>query len=154
MKLSIFFSVSHISAFVFTFQVASDDPVDWAEQAPASLAIQGLIRPALIEEHSVIQKHLSDHQSDNDGIDEVGRTVEDDLEDPVTINGYKSGTSKDSPVSAEELENKQDEARGNGTTFYKLEMVKIQLFSSHGNQVCVRKDFTCIFRLKWMRAPF
>ncbi|KAB2596732.1 hypothetical protein D8674_032182 [Pyrus ussuriensis x Pyrus communis] len=123
-------------------EVASDDPVDWAEQAPASLAIQGLIRPALVEEHSVIQKHLSDHQSDNDGIDEVGRTVEDDLEDPVTINGYKSGNSKDSPDSAEELENKKDEALGNGTTFYKLEMVKIQLFSSHGNQTLVEvEDF-------------
>ncbi|KAM1232192.1 hypothetical protein ACFX13_042774 [Malus domestica] len=123
-------------------EVASDDPIDWAEQAPASLAIQGLIRPALVEEHSVIQKHLSDHQSFNDGIDEVGRTVEDDLEDPVKINGHKSGTSKDSPVSAEELENKKDEAPGNGTTFYKLEMVKIQLFSSHGTQTLVEvEDF-------------
>ncbi|KAM1368679.1 hypothetical protein ACFX13_002080 [Malus domestica] len=123
-------------------EVASDDPIDWAEQAPASLAIQGLIRPALIEEHSVIQKHLSDHQSCNDGVDEVGRTVEDDLEDPVRINGHKSGISKDSPASEEELENKEDETPGNRTTFYKLGMVKIQLFSSHGSQTVVEvEDF-------------
>ncbi|CAB4271494.1 unnamed protein product [Prunus armeniaca] len=123
-------------------EVASDDPIDWAEQAPASLAIQGLIRPALIEEHSVIQKHMSDHQSSNDGVDSVGSIVEDDLEDPVRINGHESGSSKDSPVQAEELETKKDEISRNGTTFYKLEMVKIQLFSSHGNQTVVEvEDF-------------
>ncbi|PQM40222.1 uncharacterized protein Pyn_05081 [Prunus yedoensis var. nudiflora] len=120
-------------------EVASDDPIDWAEQAPASLAIQGLIRPALIEEHSVIQKHMSDHQSSNDG---VGSIVEEDLEDPVRINGHEAGSSKDSPVQEEELENKKDEISRNGTTFYKLEMVKIQLFSSHGNQTVVEvEDF-------------
>lgn len=81
---------------------------------------------------------MSDHQSSNDGVDSVGSIVEDDLEDPVRINGHESGSSKDSPVQAEELENKKDEISRNGTTFYKLEMVKIQLFSSHGNQVCVR----------------
>ncbi|KAJ6750901.1 hypothetical protein OIU85_001439 [Salix viminalis] len=35
-------------------QVALDDPIDWMEQPPAGLAIQGLIRPALMEEHSNI----------------------------------------------------------------------------------------------------
>ncbi|KAM5557449.1 uncharacterized protein ABKV19_024701 [Rosa sericea] len=122
-------------------EVASDDPIDWAEQAPASLAIQGLLRPAYIEEHTVIKKHISDHEP-NDDEKQVGRTVEDDLEEPDKINGHESGSFKGSPIRAEESDNEKGEILKNGTTFYKLEIVKIQLFSSHGHQNVVEvEDF-------------
>lgn len=35
--------------------------------------------------------------------------------------------------SKEELQ--KDESSGNGTSYYKLEMIKMQLISAHGNQV-------------------
>lgn len=100
------------------------------------MAIQGLLRPAYIDEHTVIKKHLSDHEP-NDDLNQVGRTVEDDLEEPDKINGHESGSFKSSPIQAEESDNEKGEITKNGTTFYKLEIVKIQLFSSHGHQVCV-----------------
>ncbi|XVF53523.1 hypothetical protein PTKIN_Ptkin05aG0105700 [Pterospermum kingtungense] len=44
-------------------EVASDGPINWMEQPSTGLAIQGLLRPTLIEEHSEIQKHISTNQS-------------------------------------------------------------------------------------------
>ncbi|KAF3432926.1 hypothetical protein FNV43_RR24028 [Rhamnella rubrinervis] len=123
-------------------EVASDDPVDWMEQPPASMAIQGILRPAFIEEHSVIQKHLSDHRSSNIDVDQGVENVEDNLEDLGRINGHKheSGSSEDSSNWAEELE--KDEIPSNGTTFYKLEMIRIQLFSADADQTIVEiEDF-------------
>ncbi|KAH7538107.1 hypothetical protein FEM48_Zijuj03G0164100 [Ziziphus jujuba var. spinosa] len=116
-------------------EVASDDSVDWMEQPPASLAIQGLIRPAFIEEHSVIRKHLSDHKNSNLDGNQVGENVEDNIEELDRINGHKTeaGSSEDSSNWAEDLE--QSEIPTNGATFYKLEMIRLQLFSSNGNQV-------------------
>lgn len=105
------------------------------EQPPASLAIQGLIRPAFIEEHSVIRKHLSDHKNSNLDGNQVGENVEDNIEELDRINGHKTeaGSSEDSSNWAEDLE--QSEIPTNGATFYKLEMIRLQLFSSNGNQV-------------------
>ena len=105
------------------------------QQPPASLAIQGVIRPAFIEEHSVIQKHLSNQQSIIVDSNDVGKTVDDDPEDTPRINGHvhESESSKDGSTWEDELE--KDEIRASGPTFYKLEMIKIQLFSSHGHQV-------------------
>ncbi|PON58212.1 FMN-binding split barrel [Parasponia andersonii] len=123
-------------------EVASDNPVDWMEQPPASLAIQGLVTPAFIEEHSVIRKHLSNQQSSNADLDQVGESVEDNSEDLGRINGcqHESDSSKDSSNWQEELE--KDEITTNGATFYKLEMIKIQLFSAHAHQTLVElEDF-------------
>lgn len=105
------------------------------EQPPASLAIQGLVRPAFIDEHSVIRKHLSDKQSNNADLDQVGESVEDNSEDLDRINGHQheSESPKDNSTWQEELE--KDDITTNGATFYKLEMIKIQLFSAHGHQV-------------------
>ncbi|KAL5582155.1 hypothetical protein UlMin_014597 [Ulmus minor] len=116
-------------------QVTSDDPVDWMEQPPASLAIQGLLRPAFIEEHPIIQKRLSNQQDSNIDINQVGETVVENSEDLDRINGHKfeSESSQDSANMADELEN--DEISTNGTAFYKLEIMKIQLYSAHGHQV-------------------
>uniref|UniRef100_A0A2N9IS07 Uncharacterized protein n=1 Tax=Fagus sylvatica TaxID=28930 RepID=A0A2N9IS07_FAGSY len=123
-------------------EVASDDPIDWMEQPPASLAIQGLLRPAFIEEQSFIQKRLSDHQSSNADINQVGKIEEDKPEDLGMINGYRdeSGSSEDGSIRAEEPE--KDEIPVNGTSFYRLEMIRIQLFSSHGHPTVVEvEDF-------------
>nr|XP_034898874.1 uncharacterized protein At3g49140-like isoform X2 [Populus alba] len=91
-------------------KVASDDPIDWMEQPPAGVAIQGLIRPAFMEEQSDIQRHMSGNQS------------------------HHAGTNQ------EELE--KDEVPSSGASFYKLEMIKIQLISAHGNQTTVEvEDF-------------
>ncbi|PKI63499.1 hypothetical protein CRG98_016166, partial [Punica granatum] len=47
-------------------EVASDDPIDCMERPPVGIVIHGLLRPALIEEKSVIQKLLSGHNSSAD----------------------------------------------------------------------------------------
>ncbi|KAK4571440.1 hypothetical protein RGQ29_030030 [Quercus rubra] len=123
-------------------EVASDDPIDWMEEPSASLAIQGLLRPAFIEEQSVIQKHLSNHQSSNADINQAGKIVEDKPEDLGMINGYRheSVSSEDGSIQAEEPE--KDEIPVNGTSFYRLEMIRIQLFSSHGHPIVVEvEDF-------------
>ncbi|KAK9665389.1 hypothetical protein RND81_14G109300 [Saponaria officinalis] len=93
-------------------EVASDDPIDFMEQQPAGIAIQGLLRPAFIEEQSVIQKHRLIHRDKNADISKVAKAKDD-----------------------KGLE--QDNGLANGTAFYKLEMVKIQLISAHGNQIAV-----------------
>ncbi|KAF7813040.1 uncharacterized protein G2W53_034016 [Senna tora] len=108
-------------------EIASDDPIDWMEQPPACLAIQGLLRPAFIEEQSVIQKHLSTNQSNTT---DTSEPLKDNGEDPGAINGlvHKPVSSKD---NAAQVENSDIPA--NVTSFFKLEMVKIQLFSAHGH---------------------
>ncbi|KDP22214.1 hypothetical protein JCGZ_26045 [Jatropha curcas] len=123
-------------------QVTSDAPIDWMEQPPAGLAIQGLIRPAFIEEHSDIQKHMSGNQSHQPDINEVGKKVEGQVEDVGGINGQKhvSGSSEDISTWAEDSEKNQ--VPRNGTSFYKIEMIKIRLISAHGHQTMVEvEDF-------------
>ncbi|CAL5405143.1 unnamed protein product [Camellia sinensis] len=125
-------------------EVASDDPIDFMDQPPAGLAVQGLLRPAFIEEHSVIQKHISESndQSGDNNSDQIERSVEDKVEDIGIINGHRHGpgSAQDSDIWAEELE--KGESVRNGTSFYKLEMIKIQLISAHGHQTFVEvEDF-------------
>ncbi|XP_021297557.1 uncharacterized protein At3g49140-like [Herrania umbratica] len=116
-------------------EVASDDPIDWMEQPSDGLAIQGLLRPAFIEEHSEIQKHMSSNQSHSSDTSQVEKVVEDKLEDLGIINGQSSelGWSGDSSTISEEPE--KNEISINGSSFYKLEMVKIQLITAHGHQI-------------------
>ncbi|EOY23344.1 Pentatricopeptide repeat superfamily protein, putative isoform 5 [Theobroma cacao] len=115
-------------------EVASDDPIDWMEQPSDGLAIQGLIRPAFVEEHSEIQKHMSSNQSRSSDTSQVEKVVEDKLEDLGIINGQSNelGWSGDSSTISEEPEKK--EISINGSSFYKLEIVKIQLITAHGHQ--------------------
>lgn len=103
------------------------------EQPPACLAIQGIIRPAFIEEHSAIQKHLSANQSSNTDISEP---IENKAENIGVINGHvdNSGSSRDN--AAQQVENNENsDIPINETSFYKLEMIKIQVFSAHGHPV-------------------
>ncbi|XP_073315561.1 uncharacterized protein At3g49140-like [Primulina huaijiensis] len=113
-------------------EVVSDDPLDFMEQPSSGLAIQGLVRPAFIEEHSVIQKNVSDPEcsdTDSSNIDD-----EHQEEGTVKIDGhrYEKEQSQDDPSWAEELE--KEENLGSGFSFYKLEMIKIQLVSAHGRE--------------------
>ncbi|XP_010261376.1 PREDICTED: uncharacterized protein At3g49140 isoform X2 [Nelumbo nucifera] len=119
-------------------EVASDLPVDWMEQPPAGLAIQGLLRPAFNEESSFIQKYIPGHERRNDNSNnQVEENAENKLEDIGMANG--ESTSEDNPV-AEELD--KNERLRTRTSFYKLEIVKIQLILAHGNQTVVAiEDF-------------
>lgn len=105
------------------------------EQPPAGLAIQGLLRPAFVEEHSVIHKHISDHKPSSNEANQVGKVAEDKQEDLGIINGHRHNleSSRDKPDWPEELE--KGESLENGISFYKLDMIKIQLISAHGHQV-------------------
>lgn len=109
----------------------SDDPVDFMEQPAAGLAIQGLLRPAFIEEHSVIQKQISGPEFYDVGADHNDQQ----FQGHVQINGqtHDEDEAQENPNRAENLE--KDENVGNGFAFYKLEMIKIQLVSALGHQV-------------------
>ncbi|CAI0402991.1 unnamed protein product [Linum tenue] len=116
-------------------QIASDDPVDWMKQPPTGLAIQGILRPAFDEEHTDIQRHMSGNKFCNDKEDQVGKEkAESKRNDLAAINGQESepAPSEDVPGRAE----KDGTGPATGTSFYKLEPIKIQLISADGHQVC------------------
>ncbi|PIN16281.1 Ubiquitinyl hydrolase 1 [Handroanthus impetiginosus] len=108
--------------------VVSEDPIDCMEQPSAGLVIQGLLRPAFIEEHSIIQKHISGPGSSDLNTTNIAE------EGDTQINGHrhKEELPEGKPGLAEELE--KDETLENGFAFYKVEMIKIQLVSAHGHQ--------------------
>ncbi|KAL2249030.1 UNVERIFIED_CONTAM: hypothetical protein Sindi_2376700 [Sesamum indicum] len=115
-------------------KVVSDAPLDYMDQRSTGLAVQGLLRPAFVEEHSVIQKHASDTESSDINTNHVaGKQIQGILR----INGHEKEKelAQGNVSRAEELE--KDETLGNGYVFYELEMIKIQLISSHGDQECV-----------------
>ncbi|KAG8390347.1 hypothetical protein BUALT_Bualt01G0074100 [Buddleja alternifolia] len=119
-------------------EVVSDVPVDCMDQPSAGLAIQGLLRPAFVEEQSVIQKHISGSESSY--IDTNLIADEQVQEGIVRINGHRNEKEleQDNTSWVEELE--KGEAPGNGYVFYKLEMIKIQLVSAHGDQSYVETE--------------
>lgn len=110
------------------------------DQPPAGIAIQGILRPSFLEEHSVIYKNKSDSKSSEEEEEEeeenqIGKVAEDKQEEHGIINGHSHslGPSQDKPDWPEEVD--KGESLESGTSFYKLEMVKIQLISAHGQQV-------------------
>ncbi|XP_010279050.1 PREDICTED: uncharacterized protein At3g49140-like isoform X2 [Nelumbo nucifera] len=123
-------------------EAASDLPIDWMEQPSVGLAIQGLLTPVFVEE-AVIQEHIPDHEySNGNSKNQVGEYVEDKLEDIGMVYGHQHelASSEGNSIWAEQLE--IDESLRTGVSFYKLEMVKIQMISAHGNQTAVDvKDF-------------
>lgn len=98
---------------------------------PAGLAIQGLLRPAFIEEQSVIYKHRS-IQPDKGAKGE--KAINSKVENVSVINGHAHVSSPDDN-SEWTADFEKDNGLSNGTAFYKLEMIKIQLISAHGSQV-------------------
>lgn len=82
------------------------------DRPPSGLAIHGVLRPAFVDEYSVING------------DEVNR---------IAKGKEGAGSSQDVHNLEEELQ--KNRSSGNGNTYYKLEMIKMQLISAHGNQV-------------------
>ncbi|KAK6925887.1 hypothetical protein RJ641_007606 [Dillenia turbinata] len=122
-------------------EVASDDPIDYMDQPPAGLAIQGLLRPALVEEHTIIQRHTLGNQSHKADANHDCKIVKDKPEDLEVINGdrHESGP-QDNSVGQGKSE--KDESLNNGILFYKLEMIKLELISAQGQQIDVEvEDF-------------
>ncbi|GKA51631.1 pentatricopeptide repeat superfamily protein, partial [Tanacetum coccineum] len=106
--------VSIFPAFV------SDVPIDYMDRPPSGLAIHGLLRPAFVDENAVIN---------GDEINQIAKGKE------------GAGSSHDVHNLEDELQ--KDQSSGNGNTYYKLEMIKMQLISAHGNQVSVEvEDFS------------
>ncbi|EPS73614.1 hypothetical protein M569_01143 [Genlisea aurea] len=93
-------------------EVASDEPLDFMDQPSAGLAIQGILRPAFIEDPSVVIYKHGDEEKPEYG--NLGHSNE-----------------EESGEDGEEVEEKD------GFSFYKLEMVKIQLVCANGQQTYV-----------------
>lgn len=109
----------------------SDDPVDCMEQPASGLALHGLLKPAFIEEHSVIQKHVSGP----DSVDADKNTVtEEQMQEDVKINGHGHETEQEQEDRLAK-ESGKDDTVGNGFAYYKLETIRINLFSAQGRQV-------------------
>ncbi|KAL3630651.1 hypothetical protein CASFOL_023635 [Castilleja foliolosa] len=120
--------------------VVSDDPVDCMEQPAAGLAIHGFLRPAFIEEHSVIQKQISGPESSDMDTDNIAN---EQLQDGIVqINGHKHEKELEQDHTTLGGDSEKDESLGSGFSFYKLEMIKIQLVSAQGNMSYVEiEDF-------------
>lgn len=125
-------------------EVASDNPMmDCMDQPPPGLCIQGPLKPAFIEDGSVIRKNKSNIQSSNDDTSNDEKVA--DKEEVHGINGHghnsdSTSSSQNGSVWAEEVD--KDENLRTGSSFYMLEMIKIQLISAHGNQIFVEvSDF-------------
>lgn len=119
------------------------------EQPPAGLAIQGFLTPALIEEHSDIQKHISGGQFHDTDINAVGKIAENKPEAfrIINVRTHESDSSEDNWIWAEE--SKKVDIPTNVTSSYKLEMIKIQLILAHGNQV-----LKCLFNYRCIVSLF
>ncbi|GER51047.1 pentatricopeptide repeat (PPR) superfamily protein [Striga asiatica] len=106
-------------------EVVSDDPVDCMKQLSAGLVIHGLLRPAFIEEHSVVQRQISNPESSD-----VDTDI--NVDGGVHVNGHRHAKefTRDNVTLDGDLE--KDESLGNGFAFYKLEMIKILLVSAQG----------------------
>ncbi|CAH9110263.1 unnamed protein product [Cuscuta europaea] len=123
-------------------EVVNDDPVDFMEQSPVGLVIQGIVRPAFLEEHTLIQKQISDSRTIDADWSRIAESADcnETTIVPINIHRQNSGSDQDDPKCTEKLE--KDENLGNGTSFYKLELVKIHFISSHGHQTCIEiEDF-------------
>ncbi|TYK23008.1 uncharacterized protein E5676_scaffold386G001160 [Cucumis melo var. makuwa] len=112
-------------------EVASDDPIDWMEQPPATLVIQGVLRPAFSEEQTVIQKHLSSRHLSNGDINEAQK-LDENLESHGRINhhGHESSSSIDGLNLMDALD---ESIPASEASFYRLEMIKVQLFTGNSH---------------------
>ncbi|KAG9443860.1 hypothetical protein H6P81_015200 [Aristolochia fimbriata] len=105
-------------------EAVSNLQLDWMDQPSTVVAIQGLLRPAFIEEQTIIREYIRRNQSHVDGKREV------------ELDSNTETSSKDGG------EFREDDTHVTGSSFYKLEMTKIQLVSAYGSQASVRlEDF-------------
>ncbi|XP_077230718.1 uncharacterized protein At3g49140-like isoform X2 [Tasmannia lanceolata] len=126
-------------------EVVSDQQLDWISQPSSGLAIQGLLRPAFIEEHSIVRKNIAGYHTSDDDKNQVEKILEDNEGGLGVLNSHECGSgsqtsSKHGAIWADESE--KDENPRAEYTFYKLEMINIQLVSAYGNQTAIEvKDF-------------
>ncbi|XP_020581424.1 uncharacterized protein At3g49140-like isoform X2 [Phalaenopsis equestris] len=101
-------------------EAVSTSSLDWMDQPSASVIIQGLLRPAFVKEHKLtIRRPL---------ISDSGSSGGQNLQKHVKVNAEGEMTNG---------ENQHSE-----TTFFKLEIINIQLVSACGNQSTVKvEDF-------------
>ncbi|VVB17410.1 unnamed protein product [Arabis nemorensis] len=108
-------------------EVASNDPANWMKQPSAGLAIQGLLSRVIVKDPSDIQKHISDPKSTSPDENKEGENSEEKLEDICTPSGDESETL-------------QVEDSRNAISYYKLEMIRIQLITAQGHQTEVEAE--------------
>ncbi|CAI8593717.1 unnamed protein product [Vicia faba] len=118
-------------------EIASDDPIDWMQQPPACVVFQGVLRPAFIEENSPIQKHLSANQSSDA---EISKVTENKEESIGAINGHELNTESSEDNASQQVEDGNSDIPSDETSFYRLEMVKIQVFSAHGHPIVLELE--------------
>ncbi|KVI04689.1 FMN-binding split barrel, partial [Cynara cardunculus var. scolymus] len=115
-------------------------PVNYMDQPPAGLAIQGLLRPAFVEEDSIINEHMFDYQSNDEEANQIAESKEEDV---GVINGLGHVVGPSQDVKILEEESQTDQSLESGNSYYKLEVIKMQLISAHGNQAAVEvEDFS------------
>ncbi|XP_024990860.1 uncharacterized protein At3g49140-like [Cynara cardunculus var. scolymus] len=121
-------------------EFVSDVPVNYMDQPPAGLAIQGLLRPAFVEEDSIINEHMFDYQSNDEEANQIAESKEEDV---GVINGLGHVVGPSQDVKILEEESQTDQSLESGNSYYKLEVIKMQLISAHGNQAAVEvEDFS------------
>lgn len=104
------------------------------EQPSAGLAIQGLLSRVFVKDPSDIQKHISDPKSTSIDKNKEGENLEDKFEDICTPSGDESGILQ--------VENSR-----NAISYYKLEMIRIQLITAQGHQVYDKSSLFNIYCL-------
>lgn len=92
------------------------------DQPSAGLAIQGLLSHILVEDYSDIQKQFADSKS-------TSTTDTEDLEEKLEDIDKAGGDESD-------IDSSQVEKTRNVVAFYKLEMIRVQLITAQGDQVC------------------
>lgn len=101
-------------------EAVSNTNLDLMEQPSSTIVVQGILKATAVEEHSFLRNHLS---------------VAD------TINDENMKEEEDSNKSSNNEKNSHQKSKSE-TTFYRLEMIRIQLVSSYGTQSSVEvEDF-------------
>ncbi|KAL9275067.1 hypothetical protein AKJ16_DCAP21341 [Drosera capensis] len=106
----------HFAKKIAQAQVELANPIDYMKQPRNGLSIEGLIRPALIEEQSGIQMQRSHHETDESEDAYKDENPEEEVSDPIQVNGHAN------------------ESLNSGKKFYKLEMTKIDFIFPIGYQ--------------------
>lgn len=101
-------------------EAVSNSKLDWMDQPSASIIIQGILRPAFVEGHKLTINHPL--------INDVRSSGGQHLQKHIKVN------------TEGEMNNSQ--SQHSETTFFKLEIINIQLVSACGNQSTVKvQDF-------------
>lgn len=98
------------------------------DQPSAGLAIQGLLSHILVEDYSDIQQKLADIKSTSTKGDKNAENLEEKLEDT-----NKADSDDESEKTRKVV------------AFYKLEMIRIQLITAQGDQVCNKPPHGSLF---------